>query len=103
MEIILTYISNKSRKYIFPFRIFKDISIKKLLFLCTQSLLSFGIIPWGRASKGVIYPLDIVQKRVLKVAFNNSMWCVTDTLFRESLVLGNSAKTDVHFVVRIPL
>lgn len=58
--------------------------LKIIYFGLAQSILKYGIIAWGGASKSVMNKLKITQKLILKIIFNKPFRFSTDSLFAES-------------------
>ena len=85
------FLKNKLRKYIFAFKKLKEVltqkELKTVYFAYVQSHLTFGIIAFGGAYKSVLQPLFIVQKLILKVAFDRPNFYPTKNLFSELRVL----------------
>lgn len=57
--------------------------LKSVYFALVQSLLTYGIIGWGGAYSNVLKPLEIIQKRILKIIFNFSVRFPTEELFKD--------------------
>lgn len=101
----IQYIKTKIRKYLFAFRqlreVLNDNEIKIVYYAYIQSLLSFGIVAWGGANKSILEPLYVVQKSILKVAFNKARRYPTDTLFQDVSVLNIRQLFIKHLMVFI--
>lgn len=89
------HISNlkaKFRKLIFVFRQLNEIlnvnEIKSVYYSYVQSLLQYGILVWGGACKSLLEPLFIIQKLIIKAAFNKNRQYSTELLFKETHLLS---------------
>ena len=49
--------------------------------------LNYCNIIWGSAPKSVLAPLEVLQKKALKIALNMPIRTLSDTVFKESKVL----------------
>ena len=62
-------------------------SLKPLYYALIFPHLSYGIIAWGSADKGLIRPTDLLQKRAICTIHNAFYNSHTDSKFRKSKLL----------------
>lgn len=60
----------------------------KLYYALVQSILTYGLIGWGGAYTCNIKPLQILQKRILKIIFNLPLRFPTEQLFKHCRILN---------------
>jgi hypothetical protein len=85
-------LKSKLRKLIYVFtqlnQILNENEIKTVYFSFAQSNLLYGILVWGGANKTLIESLFIIQKLIIKSAFNKHRRYSTELLFRETKLLS---------------
>jgi hypothetical protein len=84
-------LKNRMRKLIFVFRqladILSSVEIKQAYYAFAQSIMQYGIIAWGGASKIAIDSILISQKSILKASFKKPQRYPTELLFSETGVM----------------
>lgn len=84
----IIHINNKLRKILPKFYQIRNITnseIKKTLyFALVESNIRYGITAWGSAYDKAIYPLQILQKTLIKVLYMKSKFFQSEQLFRET-------------------
>lgn len=84
-------LKNKLRKMIFPFvqlsNILNEKEIKMVYCAFVQSVLQYGILAYGGTNKTLISSLSVVQKSIIKAAFQKSRRYPSHLLFTEASIL----------------
>ena len=85
-------VAKKIRKVAYKFillrNVMNDTLLKSIYFSLVQSVLSYGIIAWGAASKTSIDPVYKAQKLIIKIINKKPRRYSTDALFREYDVMS---------------
>lgn len=88
----IEYLKTKLRKLIYVFRNVREIlnvnEIKMLYYAFVQSVLQYGIIVWGGASSNILKPLFVIQKLIIKIAFQFNRRFPTNLLFKNTQLLS---------------
>ena len=63
-------------------------SLRAIYFSLVQSILSYGIVGWGGAYDTTIKPLQIIQKRIIKVMYGLDKRFPSDQLFQACKILS---------------
>ena len=53
-----------------------------------ESVMSYGIVTWGGASRNIIKPLDILNRFALKAIYNKTKRYSTKLLYEETKLLN---------------
>lgn len=84
----ITYLNNKLRKILPKFYQIRNIAnneIKKSFYYgLVESNIGYGIIGWGSAYDNAMYPLEILQKALIKVLYLRNRCYASDQLFNET-------------------
>lgn len=87
----INYLVKKLRIILFKFYQLKnrlDLKQKKILYYSlVQTHLTYCIIGWGGVSKIYLRPLEVIQKKFLKLILNKSILYSSDKLYEESGIL----------------
>lgn len=85
------YIVNKLRLILYTFKKLRDILplpyLKTLYHSLVESHIRYGLLVWGAASKNHIKPLEIMQRRFIKMIYRKNNRYPSDKLYQESLIL----------------
>ena len=75
--------------YFIQMRNYLTISILRIIYfaLC-QSVIQYGILGWGCASNTNLTPLNLLQKRIIKICLHKPIDYPTDQLFKEFKVFN---------------
>lgn len=88
----LNYLVPRARKLIYVFVKLRDIlsedMLKTVYYALAQSLFQYGISSWGAAYNNIINPLEIVQKRIIKIILKHNILYPSLQLFSEFKVLS---------------
>jgi hypothetical protein len=88
----ISALKSKLRKFIYVFHqlsnILNEKEIRSVYFSYVQSLLQYGILIWGGASKTLVESLFVVQKLIIKAAFKLHIQFPTDLLFEQTKFLS---------------
>jgi len=98
------YVCGKLRKLLYKFYILRQSLTKDCIIRVyrslVESILTYGLSVWGAATKQTMQPLEVTQKRVLKIALFKDKRFSSDNLFQEAKVL-NLHKLYIKSVVRL--
>lgn len=87
----VNYVIKKLQAILYKFRylskILKEYQLKVLYHALVESHLNYCILGWGGVVKTYLAPLEILQKRFLKLIMNKELTYPTDLLYKESKVL----------------
>lgn len=90
-DIQIQNIIHKIRHLSYKFKILKSfLNIKQLkiiYYALVESILQYGIIAWGGVKKSYLMPLEILQKRIMKIMFNKITRFPSDELYHETKIL----------------
>ena len=102
----IEYVVNKIRKMFYKFYLLRAWLPRRSLLgiyrALVESVLSYGIVVWGRTTQTVSQPLLIAQKKILKILMFKDMLFPTVSLFEEARVL-NITQLYIKNVVRFLL
>lgn len=84
-------LTKKLRSLIYMFKKLKEILNNKQLYALyyslVQSVLAYGVIGWGGAHFTTVKPLEIIQKRIIKLILGLPLKFPTELLFKTSKIL----------------
>lgn len=63
-------------------------SLRMVYFALIQSHLIYGIVGWGGAYENTLKPLEITQKRIIKIMYGLNVRFSTEHLFKYSSILS---------------
>lgn len=80
----------KIRKTVYKFRLLRNIldakNLKTMYFSLVQSIIQYGIIGWGGTYDHFILPLEMLQKRILKIVMRKPILYSSFLLFSENQI-----------------
>lgn len=81
----------KLRNTLFIFYRLRNVMTRDMLVVIykalVQSVIQYGIIGWGGANSTNIFPLISIQKQILKIMSNKSVYCSSNLIFNNAQVL----------------
>lgn len=85
-------VTKKIRSLLYLFKQIKNIldlnSLRMVYFALIQSHLIYGIVGWGGAYENTLKPLEITQKRIVKIMYGLNVRFSTEHLFKYSSILS---------------
>lgn len=90
-DLHINYVMKKLRSILYKFKRLKDIlpveQMRTIYFALVESHLRYGINAWGGALKTHLFPLEVMQKRFLKLVYKKDATYSSDALFSEAKVM----------------
>lgn len=103
----IEYVSNNLRKLIYNFLQLCQILYKNTLnMVCSflvESVISYGLVVWGLASKETIRPLEVLQKTLIKIMLHKDKRYPSRALFWEAKLFNMQmllSKTIARFMIK---
>lgn len=90
-DVHIMNLTKKLRSLLYLFRQLKCIlpinNLKTIYFSLVQSHLTYGISAWGSAYQNTVGPLEVLQKRIIKIILNLPIKYPTEALFEVAEIL----------------
>ena len=89
----INHATKKLRSLLYRFKQIKDVlknkkHLKIIYSGMIESILRYGIVGWGAANKTNLKPLEIIQKRYLKILYEKGFFYPSNLLYAESEFLN---------------
>lgn len=87
----IAFLVIKLRSMLYKFKILKELLpvhiLRTLYHALVESHLRYGILSWGSAFKSHLFPLEVLQRRFLRLIYSKKALYHTDDLYSETQVM----------------